>query len=113
MNNKAFMKFLTFAAAAALSALALSGCSQGGGPDASPSPSAAPGKKAGLDGIVINEVVSVNSLSHIDPDYGAADWVELKNTAAEASPAGGLPTIPPISARSKSRMARAYPPAAF
>ena len=79
MNNKAFMKFLTFAAAAAFSAIALSGCSSGGEPGASP----APGKKAGLDGVVINEVVSVNTLSHIDPDYGAADWVELKNTSGE------------------------------
>ena len=85
MNNKAFMKFLTFAAAAAFSAIALSGCSSGGEPGASP----APGKKAGLDGVVINEVVSVNTLSHIDPDYGAADWVELKNTSGEDTDISG------------------------
>ena len=81
MKNRSIKK-LMLCAAAVISAFALSACT-GDPADPGATSAPAPGKKDGLDGIVINEVVSVNSLSHIDADYGAADWLELKNTSSE------------------------------
>ena len=81
MKNRSIKKLMIYAAAV-ISAFALSACT-GDPADPGATSAPAPGKKDGLDGIVINEVVSVNSLSHIDADYGAADWLELKNTSSE------------------------------
>lgn len=73
---------------AALAALLLAGCKgflpSPGGPEASGTPSA--GKKGE---VVINEVVSSNTLSHRDPAYGTPDWIEFKNIGdAEADISG-------------------------
>ena len=87
MKNRSIKKCIV-CAAAMISALALSACT-GDPADPGASSAPAPGKKEGLDGVVINEVVSVNSLSHIDTDYGAADWLELKNTSAEEADISG------------------------
>ena len=60
---------------------ALAGCTDVGpiGPtDPSESPAADP------SAVVINEVVSANSLSYLDPKYGSVDWVELKNSGTAA-----------------------------
>lgn len=62
--------------AAALFALSAAGC-DGNGEDASGA------------GVVINEVVSANKLSHVDPVLGGIDWVELKNTGKSEADISG------------------------
>lgn len=39
--------------------------------------------------VVINEVVSANKLSHVDPVLGSVDWVELKNVGKEEADISG------------------------
>ena len=40
--------------------------------------------------VVFNEVVSTNSLCHIDPKLGAADWIEFYNKGAKPVDLGGV-----------------------
>lgn len=73
-------------AAAALCFLALSGCNfnfDPGAPEASGAPTRAPQAQTQTS-IVINEVVSSNAFSFVDPKLGSADWIELKNVSSEA-----------------------------
>ncbi|MBO4384194.1 MAG: lamin tail domain-containing protein [Clostridia bacterium] len=39
--------------------------------------------------VVINEVVSANKLSHVDPALGSVDWVELKNIGSDEADISG------------------------
>lgn len=78
MKKHFYKKIL--AALALASALLLCGCTE---TDPSGTDPAASQKPAGdASAVVINEVVSSNSLSHIDPKYGSLDWIELKNTGS-------------------------------
>ncbi len=75
------MRFYKRILAAALlaGAFLLCGCTEtdpGNDPGSSNKPSGS------ASGVVINEVVSSNSLSHIDPKYGSLDWIEFKNTGS-------------------------------
>ncbi|MCR5809498.1 MAG: lamin tail domain-containing protein [Clostridiales bacterium] len=54
-------------------------------PDSGKKPAVTSSPTASLGDVYINEVVSANSLSHLDDEFGAVDWVELYN--ASSSPA--------------------------
>ena len=41
-----------------------------------------PNDSSSLNGVVINEVVSSNTLCWVDPVYGSVDWAELHNTSS-------------------------------
>lgn len=75
MNMRFYKRILS--AALLVGALLLAGCTELD--PSGPSPSGSGKPSADVSSVVINEVVSSNSLSHIDPKYGSLDWVELKN----------------------------------
>ena len=57
-------------------------------PKGDPSESGAPSGNKGRN-VVINEVVSSNTLSHRDPAYGTPDWLELKNLSESPADISG------------------------